>query len=272
MDEIQQPLIGQALLQKVRETPHLSRREVALLCGYYKITESNQRKTRLTDFYNAVMAARKEEERMPRSNYYSLETSLDRNRASSGIKLLRELSMSCGDVSTINVSTPPLYSQNYNNADINAYFDQGFTWHPNFVGFKIRNEIGGCWIKVYVSERLELQDDTEITIIVPYRVSAENCFYLSDEDSEISIDLDSGQYQLLYQNRYLSNSEIESLGDTFDYFNPEEDPDPDGSRPELCLLTFIPTTEEIEPQILHHEPEFNPPSELIMFSEPMLQH
>ena len=174
-----------------------------------------------------------------------------------------------GDVSTVNISTPPLASQNYNREDIDTYCDQGFVWHPNFIGFEIRNQIGDCKVKIYVSDLLELEPDTERAIVVPCCVSDKNYFYLSDEESEVRIDLKFGQYQLLYQNRYLTDSEIESL-EEFEYLDLEIiDND---TRPELCLLTFIPTTEVIEPQILRREPGFNPPSELIMFDEPMPQH
>lgn len=268
MDEVQHPLTGEALLQKLKETKHLSRREVARLCGYYEITATNQTRVRLTDFYDAVLAAQKVEGRS-QPTPHSLNTTLVRERSTSMTQLIKELSISCGDIQTIGVSTPPLDFQNYTDDDINAYWDQGFFWHPNCVGFKIRNEIGGCWVKIYVSERLELKAETQRAIVVPYRVSQENYFYLSGDNPMGHVDLSSGQYQLLYQNRYLSDAEIESLGQ-FDYFNP--DIDSDDTRPELCLLTFIPTPEEIEPKILRCEPGFNPPSELILFREPMPQH
>ena len=52
------PLIGKALLQKVKELSHLPRRETAKRCGYYTLTKSNQVRVNLTDFYDAVLAAR----------------------------------------------------------------------------------------------------------------------------------------------------------------------------------------------------------------------
>lgn len=182
-------------------------------------------------------------------------------------RLIKKLNMSFGDVKTANISTPPLTFYNYSKEDIDVSINQGFVWHPNFVGFEIRNQIGSCIVEIHISNHLELESNTERAIVVPYYVSDENYFYLSDENSEVRIDLKSGQYQLLYQNRYLTDSEIESSGEFEDVFDPKEDPD--SFRPELCLLTFIPTTEVIEPQILRREPGFNPPSELIMFDEPM---
>ncbi|NJM28618.1 MAG: AbrB family transcriptional regulator [Pseudanabaena sp. RU_4_16] len=45
-------------MQKVRELSHLPRRETAKKCGYYTITKDNQTRVNLTDFYDAVLAAK----------------------------------------------------------------------------------------------------------------------------------------------------------------------------------------------------------------------
>lgn len=52
------PLTGKALLQKVKELSHLPRRETAKRCGYYTLTKNKQTRVNLTDFYDAVLAAR----------------------------------------------------------------------------------------------------------------------------------------------------------------------------------------------------------------------
>lgn len=52
------PLTGKALLQKVKELSHLPRRETAKRCGYYTLTKNNQTRVNLTDFYDAVLAAK----------------------------------------------------------------------------------------------------------------------------------------------------------------------------------------------------------------------
>ncbi|MCL1465626.1 AbrB family transcriptional regulator [Argonema galeatum] len=52
------PLTGKGLLQKVKELSHLSRRETAKACGYYTNTKNNQTRVNLTDFYDAVLAAK----------------------------------------------------------------------------------------------------------------------------------------------------------------------------------------------------------------------
>ncbi|MGD2180705.1 AbrB family transcriptional regulator [Lusitaniella coriacea] len=52
------PLTGKALLQKVKELANLPRRETAKRCGYYTVTKDNQTRVNLTDFYDAVLAAK----------------------------------------------------------------------------------------------------------------------------------------------------------------------------------------------------------------------
>lgn len=51
-------LTGKALLQKVKELSHLPRRETAKRCGYFTTTKDNQTRVNLTDFYDAVLAAK----------------------------------------------------------------------------------------------------------------------------------------------------------------------------------------------------------------------
>ena len=52
------PLTGKALLQKVKELSQLPRRETARRCGYYTKTKNDQLRVNLTDFYDAVLAAK----------------------------------------------------------------------------------------------------------------------------------------------------------------------------------------------------------------------
>ncbi|MEQ8757217.1 MAG: AbrB family transcriptional regulator [Coleofasciculus sp. G1-WW12-02] len=51
-------LTGKALLQKVKELSHLPRRETAKRCGYYTESKTGQTRVNLTDFYDAVLAAK----------------------------------------------------------------------------------------------------------------------------------------------------------------------------------------------------------------------
>ncbi|NEQ31035.1 MAG: AbrB family transcriptional regulator [Leptolyngbya sp. SIO4C5] len=52
------PLTGKGLLQKVKDLSHLSKKETARECGYYSVTKDGQVRVNLTDFYDALLAAR----------------------------------------------------------------------------------------------------------------------------------------------------------------------------------------------------------------------
>ncbi len=52
------PLTGKALLQKVKESAKLPRRETAKACGYYSKSKEDQVRVNLTDFYDALLAAK----------------------------------------------------------------------------------------------------------------------------------------------------------------------------------------------------------------------
>ncbi len=52
------PLTGKALLQKVKSLGNMPRRETAKLCGYYTTTKDEQMRANMTDFYDALLAAK----------------------------------------------------------------------------------------------------------------------------------------------------------------------------------------------------------------------
>lgn len=52
------PVSGKALLKKVQELSHLSRREVARRCGYTTTSRNGTERVNLVDFYDAVLVAR----------------------------------------------------------------------------------------------------------------------------------------------------------------------------------------------------------------------
>lgn len=52
------PLVGKALLQKVKELAHLSKRETAKECGYYTLTKDGQVRVNLSGFYDALLEAK----------------------------------------------------------------------------------------------------------------------------------------------------------------------------------------------------------------------
>jgi hypothetical protein len=52
------PLTGKALLQKLKELPHMSRREKARECGYFTVAKDDQIRVSSGGFMNAVLAAK----------------------------------------------------------------------------------------------------------------------------------------------------------------------------------------------------------------------
>ncbi|NJK39603.1 MAG: AbrB family transcriptional regulator [Oscillatoriales cyanobacterium RM1_1_9] len=52
------PLTGKALLQKVKALGNLPRRETAKLCGYYTATKEDEMRANMTEFYDALLAAK----------------------------------------------------------------------------------------------------------------------------------------------------------------------------------------------------------------------
>jgi AbrB family looped-hinge helix DNA binding protein len=51
-------LTGKALLQRVKELSHLTKREKAKECGYYTTTKDGQVRVDVTGFYDALLEAR----------------------------------------------------------------------------------------------------------------------------------------------------------------------------------------------------------------------
>ncbi|NMF82878.1 AbrB family transcriptional regulator [Nodosilinea sp. P-1105] len=52
------PLTGKALLQKVKELAHLSKRETAKECGYYTLSQEGKARVNLSGFYDALLEAK----------------------------------------------------------------------------------------------------------------------------------------------------------------------------------------------------------------------
>jgi AbrB-like transcriptional regulator len=52
------PLTGKALLQKLKDLQHLSRREKARQCGYCTVTKSDRARVNIGEFLNAILEAK----------------------------------------------------------------------------------------------------------------------------------------------------------------------------------------------------------------------
>ncbi|MBF2057603.1 MAG: AbrB family transcriptional regulator [Cyanobacterium sp. T60_A2020_053] len=57
MSKESKPLVGKELLKKVKKLGNVSREEKAIKCGYYTVTEGNQKRVSLVKFLNALMDA-----------------------------------------------------------------------------------------------------------------------------------------------------------------------------------------------------------------------
>jgi AbrB-like transcriptional regulator len=53
-----EPLMGEALLAKVKQLEHLSKEEKAKECGYYTITKNGVERVNMMKFYNALLEAK----------------------------------------------------------------------------------------------------------------------------------------------------------------------------------------------------------------------
>lgn len=53
-----EPLIGEALLAKVKQLEHLAKEEKAKECGYYTITKNGVERVNMMKFYNALLEAK----------------------------------------------------------------------------------------------------------------------------------------------------------------------------------------------------------------------
>lgn len=138
---------------------------------------------------------------------------------------------------------------------------QKFIWYPELVLFFPPGRLGSYWTEIYLSDTLELQPDTLRAIVVPYTTrSASAPLLVSNKlDGEAILYLDrEGHYQLLFEARYLTITEASKLVG-FDWYTSEVSEDLQISAPELIRLTFIPTVDFPEPQILRAEADFNPP-------------
>ncbi len=152
--------------------------------------------------------------------------------------------------SQVRVSEPEEYSE--------LVLDQGFAWYQDFIAFDMFSDYLSYWIKIEIKDRLEIDpviaNDKELrrdglasVILLPFQITSEEqvCVFGDDDVSvTFSFTLPAGHYQLLFQNRDFTREEVEAEPnfdcEDYDYWEDEI---------ELCLLTFIPTQEPIEPKI-----------------------
>ncbi|MDJ0698023.1 hypothetical protein [Mastigocoleus sp. MO_188.B34] len=151
---------------------------------------------------------------------------------------------------------------------------QGFIWYPDFIGFDMLSDAESYWVKIAVSETLQIdpiiaaaKDSFEASaIVLPFQViNGERVYLFGDDDAVIfSFTLPVGHYQLLFQNRNFTTEEIENSPH---FKHRDLDSDDCDRIPELCILTFIPTNTAIKPEILVYKGSLEttePPEPLIL--------
>lgn len=182
-------------------------------------------------------------------------------------KLVMVLGLGSTIARTFSVSHPPAALEDITAISSEAWdtgFMQGFIWYPTFVQFFPPGSLGGYWTEIYTSETLELQSDNIRAIVVPFTVPKSNQIFVSgSDDLGTPVYMGSGNYQLLFETRYLTVDDASKLAG-FEWYTPEPDEDPQQSAPELIRLTFIPTVELSEPHVLRSELSFNPPQKLCL--------
>ena len=162
---------------------------------------------------------------------------------------------------------------------------QGFICYQDFIAFDMLGDIESYWVKIAGAETLEI--DPVIAnamkrprdyfkgnaIVLPFQIVDGDRLYVFGDDDAVtfSFTLPVGHYQLLFQNRFFTREEIEASPN-----NDCQDLDYDDwdDFMELCMLTFIPTTEVTEPEILLYKGSLKskePPSPLILFDREMYQ-
>lgn len=140
--------------------------------------------------------------------------------------------------------------------------DQGFVWYQDFIAFNMLRDYLSYWIKISIEDRLELdsviangESGQASVMLLPFQITSEErvCVFGDDPGSAtFSFTLPVGHYQLLFQNREFTREEIEAEPnfecEDMDYDDWED-------QLELCLLTFIPALEPIEPKIFTYRSE-----------------
>lgn len=170
---------------------------------------------------------------------------------------------------------PPLTQGDQDAIDYKLDDSQGFNWYPNSVFFPFRYGLG--WLTIYQSDRAEFNKKSTRAIILPFEVPEEE--YLTfggDFDDAVRIELPPGKYKLLYELRTLTIDEVLD-NKKYQYASNYSAETVLGDRaPELCTVTFIPTEEEVKPELLKFSSwrssfrgESPPAKKLVMFKYPI---
>jgi hypothetical protein len=122
----------------------------------------------------------------------------------------------------------------------NKHIYQGFSWRKESVSFRTLRDYGIAKVQTVIANELKIAPDITRAILVPFEVASSGRVEITSIDRGEVIEIPSGSYALVYQARVLNAKE------------------------ELCLMTFIPAIEPVEPHILRTDPLLSPEYPLLM--------
>ena len=163
------------------------------------------------------------------------------------------------------ITTPPDLLPDLPDSDYDLLNLQKFVWYKDFVAFKARGDVGTYCVEIYLANNLEMHGDMERIILLPFEVPVEGTLLVTGSYGEcFPFQLSPGPYEVLFETRFLNNQEIEQ-SDRYNYLVEEMNDTSmkfwDELRPELCIFTFITTTDEVKPKVLRG---FDPKQELVL--------
>jgi hypothetical protein len=117
---------------------------------------------------------------------------------------------------------------------------QGFSWRDGSVSFSTLTDYGIVKIEVATEAEAHIHKQTTRAILVPFRIPEGGKIEVGNLDYQEIIKLNPGNYSLLFEIHRTKEDEM------------------------WCRLTFIPTSEPVEPQILKADPLLSPQYPLLM--------
>lgn len=130
-------------------------------------------------------------------------------------------------------------------------YAQRFAWFPEAITFFPLGATGTYWVELFLGDSYSVDADADFAVLLPFINSTADVVDVGGDDygEIVQVPLAKGVYQLIYQERYLSQREIDQRPAEL----PPEDPQPfweDSFGPKSCHLTLIPVSAKPEPEIL----------------------
>ncbi|MCY7278032.1 MAG: hypothetical protein LH702_30930 [Phormidesmis sp. CAN_BIN44] len=130
-------------------------------------------------------------------------------------------------------------------------FEQRFVWSSGLISIFPFGASATYWLEVYKSDSYKIEKKANFALSLPFTVSQMDTIQIigSDDRDAQTVPIARGRYQLIYQDRYLTQSEINKIPDNLGTVDLE----PDfwiNLGPKSCKLTFIETSTESTAEIL----------------------